>query len=400
MNGQITRRIRVVHLITDLDIGGAEMMLARLVRSIDTSAVENIVVSLTEGGMLIDDISNSGVRVIPLGLQPGRLNIVGLYRTVRLIRRLEPDILQTWLYHADFAGLVAGNLAGVPTLVWNIRCATLDPRDHPVLLRVLRRLLALMSGRPAVVVSNSEAGVRAHQQLGYHPRRWVVIPNGFDTDLFKPDVAARREFRRELGIDESAPLVGLLARLHPMKDHATFLEAAAKVAASRPLAQFVIAGRGVRESTEVRDLITRLGIEGRIHLLPDRRDPPKILAALDVAVSSSYSESFPNVVGEAMSCGTPPVVTATGDSAVLVGDVGRVVPPRQPTALAAAILALLDLSATERIALGRAARERIVREYSLPKAASRYQQLYEELSPPPVGIGTVAERHISGMSSR
>jgi glycosyltransferase involved in cell wall biosynthesis len=318
--------------------------------------------------------------VISLGMRPGRLNAAGLYRAFRLLRTLKPDVLQTWLYHADLAGLLAGTLARVPAIAWNIRCAALDPRDHPATLPLLLRALAWASRRPSAVVSNSAAGLRAHEQLGYRPRRWAIIPNGFDTERYKPCGTARRDFRREIGVGDDVPLVGLVARAHPMKDHATFLAAAAIVAARRPDAQFVAAGRGVPESAAIAGLVTRLGLGGRAHLLDERHDTWRVLAALDVAVSSSYSEAFPNVVGEAMACGTSAVVTDVGDSALIVGAAGRVVPPRDPKALAEAIVELLSMETAARQTLGVAGRARIIEEYSISAIASRYLRLYGELT--------------------
>jgi glycosyltransferase involved in cell wall biosynthesis len=239
--------------------------------------------------------------------------------------------------------------------------------------------LALASRYPAAVIYNSQAGQRAHERLGYAPRRWAVIPNGFDTDVFRPCAPARGSLRLELGLPDEVQLVGLLARFHPMKDHATFLQAAKIVTAAKPDVHFVAAGAGVDAAPALNNLVDALTLRGRVHLLQARRDAPRFLAALDVAVSSSYGEAFPNVVGEAMACGTPCVVTDVGDSAQIVGDAGVVVPPRDSVAVAAGILRILDADRVARDALGRAARERIISEFSLGRAAARYEKLYREL---------------------
>jgi glycosyltransferase involved in cell wall biosynthesis len=219
-----------------------------------------------------------------------------------------------------------------------------------------------------------------HERLGYTPATWSVIPNGFDVETFRPRDAARPEIRRELGVESSAPLVGLLARFHPMKDHPTFLQAAAKVASTCPDVRFVAAGRGVDSSPALADLVARLGLRDRVFLLPERRDAPRFLASLDVAVSASYSEAFPNVVGEAMASGVPCVVTDVGDARLLVGETGSVVPPRDPLALADELKRLLNLDLASRQSLGLRSRRRIVDEFSLPRAAEKYQQLYEDLT--------------------
>jgi glycosyltransferase involved in cell wall biosynthesis len=375
--------VKIVHVITDLDVGGAEMMLARLIARLDPRRIENTVISLTTTGTVGHEIQQTGVPVFALGLRPGQVRTAALWRLVRLLRRLRPDVVQTWLYHADLAGIMAGALAHRPKIVWNIRCADLDPADHPRSLPLVLRTLAFLSRYPAAVICNSTAGRRAHEKLGYTPRRWEIIPNGFDTGLFRPSPDARIDLRRELGLDPGALVVGLLARFHPMKDHATFLRAAWMVAKSHADVHFVAAGRGVAGNRVLDEVVADLTLGDRVHLLPERNDAPRFLAALDVAVSSSSGEAFPNVVGEAMACGTPCVVTDVGDSAQIVGDAGVMVPPRDAAALAAGVLSLLALDPTSRDNLSFAARERIKSRFSLEGVAVRYEQLYLDIAGQP-----------------
>jgi glycosyltransferase involved in cell wall biosynthesis len=378
-------RVRVVHLITDLNVGGAEVMLVRLIERLDRNRIENVVIALDATGPLATRIRQTGVAVFGLDMTPNWISPFALWRLATLLRRLRPDILQTWLYHADFAGLIGGALARVPRIVWNIRCAELDPRDHPRSLRPLLRLLAFASARPRAIVSNSIVARRAHEQLGYSPQRWSIIPNGFDTTAFHPGSRDGRDLRAELGLGRSTTMVGLMARFHPMKDHATFLRAAARVARLLPDVHFVAAGRGVDNLT-LNALAAELKLEAAVHLIGAQVNAAAFLASLDLVVSSSYSEAFPNVIGEAMACGVPCVVTDVGDSAEIVGKCGIVVPPRDPEALADGILRALALDETSRRALGAAARERIATVYSIERAARRYEALYEELLNGPAGV--------------
>jgi glycosyltransferase involved in cell wall biosynthesis len=366
-------------LITELNVGGAEVMLAHVAGRSNRAEFRTTVISLSDVGAIGARIRQHNVPVYALGMRPDRVNALAMWRLVRLLRRLQPDILQTWLYHADVAGTIAAKVAGVPHTVWNVRCADLNPAEHPRSLMWLLRVLPALSALPAAVICNSTAGRREHERLGYRPRRWSMIPNGFDTDAFSPAPDARRLMRRELGIADDVPLVGMLARLHPMKDHPTFVKAAAEVARRRDDVRFVIAGRGVDGNDRLLNLARSLSISDRVRFLPERQDSAAFLAALDVAVSSSSSEAFPNVVGEAMACGVPCVVTDVGESRMLVGDTGVVVPPRDPTALADGILRVLALDPASRTDLGRRARRWIQAEFSLQPVVDQYLALYAEL---------------------
>jgi glycosyltransferase involved in cell wall biosynthesis len=372
--------LRVTHLISDLDTGGAELMLARLINACRSNDIEQDVISLSTSGPVGERIAKQGVAVHALGLDLRRPNPLSVFALIRVLRKLQPDVLQTWLYHADLAGIIAGRVSRVRTILWNIRCGELDPRDHAPSLTPLLRALAFASRWPAAVICNSEAGRLAHERLGYTPRRWDILPNGFDTEEFRPSGQARADLRRHLGIDERTNVIGMLARYHPMKDHETFLRSAALVARSAHEVHFVAAGRGVDAAPAVHEMVCQLDLVGRVTLWPESGDPSGFLSGLDVAVSSSYSEAFPNVVGEAMACETPCVATDVGESAAIVGEAGAIVPPADPPALAEAICRLLELDRTARASLGRAARRRIETEFSLEQAASRYVQLYRQLA--------------------
>ena len=372
--------VRVVHLIPNLDTGGAEVMLARLVAAVDRSRIQSVVVSMTDAGPVGQAIVSGGTAVVSLGMSRGRLNVAGFGRLVALLRRLKPDVLQTWLYHADVTGLVAAKCAGVRHVAWNIRCAEIDVCDCSVLLRSVIRVAAWMSRWPSVIVSNSQAGRAAHQRLGYAADRWTIIPNGLDTDQFRPSPSARSEVRHELGLPEDTPLVGMLARFHPIKDHETFVRAAALVAQRRQDVRFVLAGRGVGSNERLRALIEQLGLRGRVHLFDERRDVPRLLAGFDVAVMSSMSEGFPTVIAEAMACGTPCVATDVGDARMIIGDAGVVVPPREPAALAAGIAQMIELDSTSAASLRCSVRDAIVSRFAIARIATQYAELWADLA--------------------
>ncbi len=377
-----TGHVKVMHIITGLSRGGAETMLAKLVTQLDPVAFPAVVVSLTDEGTLGAELRLAGATLYTLGMRRGRPTLSAIVRLWRILRRERPQLIQSWLYHADLLATIVTLLVPAVPLVWNLRCSDMDLGQYSRQVRGVQRLLAWLSGRPSLVMVNSEAGRRHHERLGYRPRRWEIVANGFDTTLFRPDRVARDRWRDRLGVAVDQPLVGMVARVDPMKDHATFLAAATKVAAVRSDIAFVLIGRG----TDTLPLPS--AIQGRVRALGERDDVREILPALDLAVlSSAFGEGFPNAIGEAMACGVPTVVTDVGDAAVVVGSAGMVIPPRDAAALATAIRAWFARSPAERSVLGAAARRRIEDNYALPAIAARYAALYRAVAVPLVMSG-------------
>lgn len=374
-------KIQVAHLVTDLARGGAEVFLQRLVTA-QQDDIRHRVISLTSETELGPEIRAAGVEVTSLHLTGARGAPFALMRLVRVLRENTPDVLMTWLYHADFLGTLAAMLGPPTKLVWNIRCADMDLSKYGYVSRALPHVLARLSRLPAAAVANSQAGRQIHEGYGYGPRRWEILPNGFDTQAFRPDSEKRRKSRAALVIDQAAPVVGLFARFDPMKDHATFLAAAEIVAKTRPDVLFLLAGRGT-DSAAFQELIgDRNALRQRLILLGERRDIADLLAATDIAVCSSLTEGFPNTVGEAMSCAVPCVSTDVGDAAVLIGDTGGVVPKADPPALAHKLEEFLNIAPEARAALGARARQRIETEFSLQAVVARYGELFAELTAP------------------
>jgi glycosyltransferase involved in cell wall biosynthesis len=370
--------ITIVHLITGLETGGAERVLSRLVARTDRDRFRSVVVSIRDPGKMASAIIRANVELRTLRIRPGMPDPRGVVRLDSVLREVRPEILQTWLYHADFLGLLARQLGHVPHLVWNVRCsdASLSLADI-----ALRRLLAFGSRVPDAVVVNSRAGWHFHKRIGYRPRRWEHVSNGFDTHEFRPDPEVRGRIRAEFGIGDETIVIALPARYHPMKDHDTFLGAAEMLTAIRPEVRFALLGAGIEPANRaLAKAIAGREIGDRVLLLGERDDMAEMYAAFDIAtLSSAFGEGFPNVLGEAMACGLPCVATDTGDAAELLGRTGIVVPPRDPHALAAAWRKLIDAGAEGRRLLGDQARERIVREYCLGAAVARYEALYSDI---------------------
>jgi glycosyltransferase involved in cell wall biosynthesis len=374
--------MRILHLIADLSAGGAEMTLYRLLSYLDAREFPAEVVSLTGDAPLGEKIRALGVPVTGLEMKPGLPDPRLVTRVREQILRFRPDLIQTWMYHADLVGGIAAKLSGNPVVIWNIRHTLVRSSDVKRSTLFVARANAFLSRSiPARIICCADAALESHAALGYAREKMSVIPNGFDLEAFRPDPVARGEVRATLGVDDSIPLIGMCGRFDLQKDHHNFLAAAGLLRALLPDAQFVLWGKGVDlENPHLSAWIAEEGLGQAVHLLGFRTDSPRLNAALDVAtLSAAYGEAFPNVVGEAMACAVPCVVTGVGDAAYIVGETGRVVPPGSPEALAAAWAELLSLPAAERKALGTAARKRVENLFSLEKMGAAYAQLYRDI---------------------
>ena len=369
-------------VITGLSTGGAEMMLLKVLERIDRRHFSPHVISLTTKGEIGARIEALGVPVEALGMRPGRFSLLKFIRFVRRLHKLRPDAVHTWMYHADLLGGVAARLAGVRAIGWAIHHSNLSPlHNKRSTLWVMKTCAVLSSRLPRTILCCSHKAKEIHVSAGYDEGKIVVIPNGFDLSQFKPDANARISVRSELGLRKDTPLVGLIARFDPQKNHEGFFEVATQVHLSCSDVHFLLAGAGVEDNNPaLRRAIKQAGVGTNTHLLGKREDISRLMAALDVLVSSSsFGEAFPNVLGEAMACGVPCVVTGVGDSAEIVGETGRVVAAGDMDGLAHNIIEILQLSHEERRAMGANARERIRARFDIESVVRQYEKFYENL---------------------
>ena len=363
--------MKIAHLITGLGLGGAERQLKALVSGKPKeSSLQHIVISLKDEGVIGKQLRDEKeVRLYCLNLHK---SIRGVWHLYKILQQEKPDVLQTWLYHADLLGLIVGKLAGVPRIVWNIRCSNMELSQYSKLIGFVVKILKTLSRFPDAVVTNSQSGQDFHEKLGYKPRQWVQIPNGIDTNLFQSNPLVGKELRRSLNIPENAVVVGMLGRIDPMKDHSTFLRAMKTLSQSNENLYCVVAGKGTEEATWpiIPPRLRRLGVW---------ENASEFLNSLDIMVLSSFGEGFPNVVGEAMACQIPTIVTDVGDAAILVQAPERIVSLRDVDGLTLALRRLLALSSQERKAIGQKSREKILSSYSLPIMKQRYELFYQSL---------------------
>jgi glycosyltransferase involved in cell wall biosynthesis len=379
--------MRVMHVITGLSTGGAETMLLKLL-SAASGNMDHVVVSLGDEGTIGPRIAALGVPVHCLRLKRNAPNPFRALSILPLARRINPQLIQGWMYHGNLMASMAAlalrksarrNVPGQrPPVLWNIRQTVYDLRRERWLTAKLIRLGARLSSGPAAIIYNSQTSAGQHESLGYRAEKRVVIPNGFDCQILRPDETARKAVRTELGIADDTVLVGLVARYHPMKDHVGFLKAAALVVRPHPQTMFVLAGAGVSSiQPELAEAIQQNKLGDRVILLGERSDISRLNNAFDIGCSASaWGEGFSNSIGEAMACGVPCAVTDVGDSAYIVMDSGFIAPPRAPEALANAIGRLIEIGRSGRQQLGTKARQRIETEFSLSTIVQRYEDLY------------------------
>jgi glycosyltransferase involved in cell wall biosynthesis len=375
--------IKVLHVITGVTMGGAEMMLFRLLARGDRGRFSPTVLSLLGPGAVGARMSAMDVPVLTLGMRQERPLSPAMLRLVPIARSLRPSLLQGWMYHGNLAASGCALLSGrrLP-VIWNVRHSIHDMGHETRLTRGFIRLGAALSSSTRAIIYNSGLSARQHEALGYDSDKTVVIPNGFDCQLFRPRPEMAQWLRQDARVEPGRVLIGMVARNHPQKDPCNLIKATALLAARGIDVHVLIVGPGFdTDNAEVMGAIAQAGVAGRFSLLGERHDIPDIVAGLDIAtLPSAWGEGFPNVLGEAMACGVPCVTTAVGDSAWIVGRTGIVVPPRDPEALADALGRLVALGCEGRRQLGAAARARVIEHFEVDDIVGRYQELYERCS--------------------
>lgn len=371
---------KVLHVIIGLNIGGAESMLKRLIESDPAAIPDTVVVSLTSLGKVGESLRAKGVRVHALGLSSFWNLPITFWRLFKLIRQYQPQIVQTWMYHADILGGLAARFAGSSAVVWGIRCT------HHIwgclnLNFWLVRICAICSYIiPHKIICCANSARAVHVELGYAAHKISVIPNGYNFSHFDRHSGSRGKAREELGFGDDEIVIGAVGRFDPQKDFHNFVIAASILSAKRVNLKFLIVGRNNEWSNDVlRGWIDREGLIKRFLLLGEQSDVPYFLSAMDVfCLSSAYGEGFPNVVAEAMAMGLPSVVTRAGDAADILGIDDFVVPIKDPVALADALLRMCDLKPEERRKVGERGARKVRTEYDIRNVRQKYEEVYKE----------------------
>ena len=373
--------MRVVHIITCLEQGGAEGVLTRLVSSREEGWSYSVI-SLKGNGFYSEILRDHGIE--PYVFNFGRFyqckSLFEFARLVRLLNKISPDVVQTWLYHADLVGGVAARVAGTKIIIWGIRTASLSAKLNGSFTRFVAWTCSKVSARlPTAIISCSVEAVNEHVRMGYDSSKFHVIPNGYDLSLYFPNSLNRDRLRREWGVKDGEVVFGCIARWDPYKDHETLFRAISLVASCEPVLRCVLVGNGMEAKNQaLADMLTRYDLWDSVILLGSCSDIPIIMNALDFHVLSSASEAFPNVVAEAMACGIPCVVTDVGDSAMIVDGTGWVVEPGSPQLLAQALLeAVNSVGGFDDKVRRVAATKRIEDKFSLDTMRQAYMNFWQ-----------------------
>jgi glycosyltransferase involved in cell wall biosynthesis len=331
-------RPRVLFLIRSLARGGAERQLVALAAALRRSGWEVSVACFYAGGAFQQELARANVPVIDLRKR-GRWDVAGfLWRLRRVLRENAPDVVHGYLTVGNLLSLLAKLVNRRTRVLWGVRSSYIDRTRYDWMSRLTFKLSCRLARLADGIIVNSWAGAAHHAALGYPRERISVVPNGIDTKRFRFDAGGRARLRSEWGVPDDALLVGLVGRLDPMKDHPTFLKAAAILARHDSRWRFVCVGGGDSEyARTLRSLAGAAGLEERLIWAGPRDDMPAVYSAFDIAASTSYGEGFPNTIAEAMACSRPCVVTDVGDSARIVGPCGAVVAARNPAAFATGI---------------------------------------------------------------
>ena len=372
--------MKVLHIITSLNQGGAEAVLHRLIEATHKK-VNHSVVSLHDAGAYGPRLRKIGVNVETLDMPRGKLKFAGLWKLRKIIRNYSPDIINTRLYHADLVGGLIALLSGAPPIIWAIHSSDLGSLNKSWKTRFIRQICAILSyWIPSAIVADAENTKSVNVSLGYSTKNFIVINNGINLSSFYSDQQVRQSLRHELQIQENVVLLGFVARWDPLKDHSNLLQALFFLKANNPnFACMLVGCEMTAQNAALMQLIYKNELDDHVILLGPHSDILSIMNALDLHILSSFSESMPLVIIEAMACGTPCVVTDVGDAALVVGNTGWVVPPKDPKALAAGIESAIEaLNKNDKGELGQRCRRIIEEKYSLDIMVESYVKLWKK----------------------
>ncbi|MGI2100257.1 glycosyltransferase family 4 protein [Shewanella oncorhynchi] len=370
---------KILHIITGLSDGGAEAVLYRLC-DFDRDS-EHVVISLMDKGKYGPLLEEIGVKVYCLNMPAGSIHLMALVKLYKLLRQLKPNAVQTWMYHADLIGGIISRLARVKNVVWGVHHTTLVRGESKLSTIIIAKLNALISSFiPRRIIYCAEKSRQVQESIGFYSKIGNVVPNGYNIDDFMPNFTKGMSFRQEIELANDKFLIGHVGRFHSFKDYPNLTQSIGLLSDSKDRVKVALVGNDLTDGNDVlKRLINENTCGECILLLGRRQDIPSVMNGFDLFILSSSSEAFPNVLNEAMACSTPCVTTDVGDAAVIVGETGWVVPPKDPQALAKAIFEAMDEKQHNPQvwqARKQACRKRIVDNFSIEKMVAGYHQVW------------------------
>lgn len=363
---------KIVHIIIGLNVGGAELMLQRLITySSKRDQFEHCVISLTDLGVIGPKLQEQGIKVYSIGITSLNSSLLALFKLRKLLRDISPDVVQTWMYHADLLGGLTARSLGIENIIWNVRNTTINGRGT-VATSITKLCAKLSYTIPKKIVYVSKSALKSHQEFGYSNSKSLVIFNGFDIDKFKYNLRARQQYRQDFQILDSDVVIGSVGRFSKSKDHETFIKSIILATQSNPNIKGLLIGRDINlDSFQITEEQKKKFI-----VIGQREDVANIYSCMDIFCLHSLSEGFPNVLGEAMSAGIPCVVTRAGDSEYILNQVEYTSNVRDVDSLSRSLVSLANLSPEERRQIGLKNRERIKENFEINVIVERYLSLY------------------------
>lgn len=370
-----------LHIITSLSVGGAETMLLRLIKHKPDLVKSTIVISLTDNGEIGRILESMGVSVISLGMHNWSSIFKALFKLKKIIQNEKPDIIHTWMYHANILGGIAAFLAKNKNIIWSIRRSEFT-RGESLSTYIVMRIGAMFSNViPKAIVCVAESGLKNHQNYGYKSDSMIVIPNGFDLEHLKHDPVVRKEIRKELNIYDDEVVIGCVGRFHESKGYEILIASSVEVIKLNKKVRYLLIGRDLdQQNTILMEWINKTGSSNHFLLAGEKHNVADYMSAMDIFCLSSITEGFPNVVGEAMASALPCVVTSVGDVQKITGNNAILVQPKNKKLLSKGLCEMLNMDNEKRYRMGLRGRIKIEEEYPIKLICEKYYNLYSLIS--------------------
>lgn len=351
-------------------------MLSKLVTSQKDENIKMSVITLFDNNYFLDEIEKTDSRVYCVNLKKNVLAPLKLFTIMRIIMKEKPTVLQTWMYHCDFLGVVVKLLFPKLKLVWNIRHSELIKGVDKSTTILLAKILARLSSIPDKVIYGSHAALVTHKKIGYRNKNNEIISNGFNTMDYAPDHSIRSRIRSFLDITNETVVLGTVGRASKVKNQLMLIEVFDDINKIHPNTKLILIGKGIRDQY----LSHKIVLENQnIILIDETNKINDYLKAFDLFILPSLSEGFPNVLGEAMSTEVPCIATDVGDSALIIGNDNFVAKKNSKEDLQERISYWYRLNEKEKSELKKHSRNRIKNNYSLDITVNSYVKAYNEL---------------------